>query len=86
MAGRTPGLAASADLLLSSGGNSRPDSNAVTIETDRVPFGKGDARMRPWVNLTSDLQSTADAEFDGAGSNRDGSGNNTRLGAAWLMV
>ncbi len=75
---------------LTGSANSKPDSNAFTIEADWVPFGKDELWMGPWVNLKLGLQYTAYTEFNGGGSNYDGfgtnaSGNNTLLGFAWLI-
>jgi len=69
--------------------NSKPNSNAFTIEADWVPFGKDGSWMSPWANLKLGLQYTAYTEFNGGTSNYDGfgrnaSGNNSLLAFAWM--
>lgn len=53
-----------------------PDSNAVILEADWVPFGKDQSWGAPLANLKIGLQYTIYTEFSGSGRNYDGFGRN----------
>lgn len=70
--------------------NSKPNSNAIILEADWVPFGKADSWGSPFANLKLGAQYTIYTQFNGGTSNYDGygrsaSGNNTLFLFAWLM-
>jgi len=70
--------------------NSKPDSNAIIVEADWVPFGKDDSLWAPFMNLKLGVQYTAYTKFNGGSTNYDGLGgnasnNNTLLVFAWFM-
>jgi hypothetical protein len=70
--------------------NGKPNSNAIILEADWVPFGKEDSWAGPWVNLKLGVQYTIYTQFNGGQTNYDGfgrnaSGNNTLYAFAWLM-
>jgi hypothetical protein len=74
---------------LTGSNNSKPSSNAFSIEADWVPFGKEDSWARPFANLKLGIQYIAYTQFNGGGNNYDGfnrnAGNNNTLYAfAWL--
>ena len=69
--------------------NSKPNTNAFTIEADWVPFGKANSLWSPWANLKLGVQYVAYTQFNGGSSNYDGfgrnaSGNNTLYVFAWM--
>jgi hypothetical protein len=79
-------------VLFSGGGsvNQKPDSNAIIMEADWVPFGKDDSLWAPFANLKLGVQYTAYTQFNGGGTNYDGAGtnasdNNTLLLFAWMI-
>ena len=79
-------------ILFSGGGsvNQKPNSNALIVEADWVPFGKDTSYLAPFVNLKLGVQYTAYTQFNGGSSNYDGAGtnasdNNTLLVFAWLI-
>jgi hypothetical protein len=79
-------------VLFAGGGsvNQKPDSNAIIMEADWVPFGKDDSLWAPFANLKLGAQYTAYTQFNGGGSNYDGAGtnasdNNTLLLFAWMI-
>lgn len=83
-----PGLYPSAPLTGSA--NGKPNSNAITLEADWVPFGKYDSWAGPWANLKLGVQYTIYTQFNGASKNYDGYGrnaadNNTLYLFAWLI-
>jgi hypothetical protein len=70
--------------------NNKPNSNALIVEADWVPFGKPDSPWAPFLNLKLGVQYTAYTQFNGGDSNYDGAGghasdNNTLLVFAWLI-
>jgi hypothetical protein len=70
--------------------NNKPDSNAFIIEADWVPFGKDDSLWAPFMNMKLGVQYTAYTQFNGGGSNYNGTGgnasdNNTLLLFAWFI-
>ncbi len=75
---------------LSGSANGKPNSKAIILEADWVPFGKTDSWARPWANLKLGAQYTIYTQFNGAGKNYDGYGtnasdNNTLYVFAWLL-
>jgi len=75
---------------LTGSANSKPNSNAYTLEADWVPFGKDDSVWAPFMNMKLGAQYTMYTEFNGANKNYDGaghnaSGNNTLMLFAWMI-
>ncbi|MGD0430467.1 MAG: hypothetical protein ABSA58_05195 [Acetobacteraceae bacterium] len=75
---------------LSGSANGKPNSNALILEADWVPFGKADSWASPWLNLKLGVQYTIWTQFNGGTSNYDGFGraasdNNTLYVFAWLI-
>jgi hypothetical protein len=75
---------------LNGSANGKPDSNAVTLEADWVPFGKRASWGAPLANLKLGVQYTLYTEFDGAARDYDGFGrnasdNDTLFVFAWLV-
>ena len=69
--------------------NGKPDSSAIIIEADWIPFGKDDSWGRPFANLKIGLQYVAYTLFNGGTRNYDGFGrnasdNNTVFLYAWM--
>jgi hypothetical protein len=67
----------------------KPDSTALMLEADWVPFGKDDSWGAPFTNVKLGVQYTYYPEFNGASTNYDGSGrnasgNNTLYAFAWF--
>jgi hypothetical protein len=67
-----------------------PDTNAIILEADWVPFGKDDSAFAPFANLKVGLQYTIYTEFNGASTNYDGFGrsaadNNTLYLYMWTI-
>ena len=65
-----------------------PDSNAIILEADWVPFGKDKSWAAPIANLKVGLQYTIYTEFNGGSHDYDGFGrnasdNNTLLAYIW---
>ena len=68
----------------------KPDTNALMLEADWVPFGKSGSLWAPWANLKFGLQYTLYTKFNGASVNYDGYGrgaadNNTLFLYAWTI-
>jgi hypothetical protein len=70
--------------------NNKPNSNAIILEADWVPFGKDTSLWAPFMNLKVGIQYTIYTQFNGGNSNYDGAGtsagaNNTLLLYAWTI-
>lgn len=66
----------------------KPDTNALMLEADWVPFGKAGSLWAPYANLKFGAQYTIYTKFNGGTSNYDGYGrsaadNNTLFLFAW---
>jgi hypothetical protein len=86
-ASRDGGLYAPDPIVGSASG--RPNSHGYIIEATYTPFGKDSSPLAPWLNVRLGLEYTAYTEFNGAGTNYDGSGrkaadNNTFYGYMWF--
>lgn len=69
--------------------NGKPNSNAVIVEADYIPFGKDGSWGYPLANLKLGVQFTAYTEFNGGTKNYDGfgrsaSGNDSLYVFSWL--
>lgn len=76
-------------VAISGSANGRPDSNAIILEADWVPFGHEKSWLRPLANLKIGLQYTIYTEFNGAARDYDGFGrnaadNNTLFLYSWV--
>lgn len=67
-----------------------PNTDAITLEADYVPFGKDGSFGSPWANLKLGVQYTIYTRFNGHATNYDGFGrdaadNNTLYLFAWTV-
>jgi hypothetical protein len=70
--------------------NGKPNSDAIILQADWVPFGKADSWGAPFVNMRFGIQYVIYPQFNGGGDNYDGSGrkasaNNTLYLFAWMI-
>ena len=56
--------------------NGSPNTNSFLFEADYIPFGKGTAKLDPYLNLRFSLQYWAYTQFNGASTNYDAAGRN----------
>jgi hypothetical protein len=56
--------------------NGSPNTNSFLFQADYVPFGKGNFKLDPYLNLRFSLQYWAYTQFNGRTTNYDGSGRN----------